>query len=267
MASGQRMNQEFDLHEVGRSPGTPRSEGRPCAWPVHPAAGRTKGSIEQDVHPARRVDRMRLLCFSDLHCSASAAKRLATLAASEDVDAMLSAGDLATDETHEPAVYEALAAAGKPILSVPGNHDGDVGYKAHLSLGRFTEIDGKVLALGGVTFAGWGIRWMDSMLSGPSRGAQAIDSILALVTERLARADARCTVFLTHLPPWGTRVARDAQDLDHGNVQLRRWIETFQPAAVVCGHVHHPTARTSRIGNTVIVNGGPYGYLLHVEVS
>jgi Icc-related predicted phosphoesterase len=214
----------------------------------------------------RRVEwtPMRLLCFSDLHCSASAAKHLVARATSENVDALLSAGDLATDETHEPAVYEALAAAGKPILSVPGNHDGDIGYRAWLPVGGFTEIDGKVLELAGITFAGWGIRWMDSTLSGPSRGAQAIDPILALVTDRLASADATNTVFLAHLPPWGTRVARDSRDADHGNVQLRRWIETFQPAAVVCGHVHHPAAKTSRIGNTIIVNGGPYGYLLKV---
>jgi Icc-related predicted phosphoesterase len=207
---------------------------------------------------------MRLLCFSDLHCSASAAKHLAARAATENVDAMLSAGDLATDETHEPAVYEALAAAGKPILSVPGNHDGDLGYRTYLPVGRFTEIDGKVLELGGVTFAGWGIRWMDSTLSGPSRSAQAIDPVLALVIDRLAGANARRTVFLAHLPPWGTRVARDSRDLDHGNVQLRRWIETYQLAAVVCGHVHHAAAKTSRIGNTIIVSGGPHGYLLQV---
>jgi hypothetical protein len=66
-----------------------------------------------------------LLCFSDLHCSVDAARRLAARAVTEHVDAMASAGDLATDEIHDPELYEVLAAAGMPIFSVPGNHDGD----------------------------------------------------------------------------------------------------------------------------------------------
>ncbi|MGB8930253.1 MAG: metallophosphoesterase [Anaeromyxobacteraceae bacterium] len=184
---------------------------------------------------------MRLLCFSDLHSSGVAAKRLVERAQSEGVDALVSAGDLATDEAHAADMYEALAAAGKPVMAVPGNHDGEV-YATYLPIGKLTDIDGKQVELDGFTFVGWGIRWMDDSLSGPRRRGQREDPVLKLITDRVARLDPRKTVFVSHLPPWGVRVARDAQDIDRGNVQLRAWIEAFQPVAVVCGHVHLPPA-------------------------
>lgn len=205
---------------------------------------------------------MRLLCFSDLHGSVVAARKLAAMANSEGVDALVSAGDLATDELHVREMYEALAKIERPILSVPGNHDGEDAYDAHLVHGKLTDIDGKQVELGGLTFAGWGIRWMDSSLSGPDLRTQHVDSVLKLVTDRLAGVDPRRTVFVSHLPPWGVRAARDAADIDQGNVQLRAWVEAFQPAAVVCGHVHLPHARTARVRNTIVVNGGAEGCVL-----
>jgi Icc-related predicted phosphoesterase len=206
---------------------------------------------------------VRLLCFSDLHCSIDAAKRLAERAVTEGVDAMASAGDLATDEMHEPELYEALAAAKRPIFSVPGNHDGD-SYADYLAGGVFRDIDGRVAETGGLTIAGWGLPFLNSSLSGVDRRAQQDDPVLELVIGRLSGKDPRRTILLTHLPPWGVRVARDSSGVDMGNAQLRKWIEAFQPAAVVCGHVHLPRAKTSRVGDTIIVNPGREGYLLQL---
>jgi Icc-related predicted phosphoesterase len=209
---------------------------------------------------------VRLLCFSDLHCAVPAARRLAERAIAEDVDVMVSAGDLATDETHEPALYEALVAAGKPIFAVRGNHDGDT-YRGHLVGGTFCDVDGRVVEHLGVAFAGWGLPYLDPALTGTDRRLQSEEPVLALVLDRLAQKDPRRTVFVSHLPPWGVRVGRDVSGLDMGNAQLRRWIEAFQPALVVCGHVHLPHAKSSRLGTTIIVNGGPEGYVVQIRES
>jgi Icc-related predicted phosphoesterase len=52
--------------------------------------------------------------------------------------------------------------------------------------------------------------------------------------------------------------------VDMGNAQLRRWIEAFQPALVVCGHVHLAHAKSSRLGNTTVANGGVEGLVVVV---
>lgn len=197
---------------------------------------------------------MRFLCFSDLHKSVADAARLAAQAREEGVDAMLSVGDLGIDFAHSAELYAALAKAGKPILSVPGNHDGVVNYEQSLELGGLTDIDGKVHEFGNLTIAGWGYRW----------AGQSLDPNLDRVGAILASADARRTVLLSHLPPWGVRVARDSKHVDRGSKQLRKWVQAFKPAVVVCGHVHLANAQTSRIGETLVVNGGRQGWLLEL---
>jgi Icc-related predicted phosphoesterase len=125
-------------------------------------------------------------------------------------------------------------------------------------------VDGKVVEHLGVVFAGWGLPYLDPTVTGSIPREQSEDPVLALVIDRLAKMDPRRTVFVSHLPPWGVRVARGVSGVDMGNAQLRKWLETFRPAAVVCGHVHFPHAKSSRLGNTIIANGGTEGCLLQV---
>jgi Icc-related predicted phosphoesterase len=205
---------------------------------------------------------VRLLCFSDLHGSATAARRLVELAIHERVDVLVSAGDLATEEVHAPDLYEVFASAKTPIVAVPGNHDGDAPYADSLGVSGFIDIDGKQHVIDGMTFAGWGIRWLDELVAGPDRRGQRPDPVLDLITNRLMGNDPARTIFVSHLPPWGVRAARDRRGTDWGNAQLRAWVERYQPAAVICGHVHEPSARMARVGRTLVVNGGREGVVL-----
>lgn len=213
---------------------------------------------------------MRALCFSDLHKTVSAAARLAERAVVEDVDVLLSAGDLAIDFVHVPELYDALAIAKRPVLCVPGNHDGAEPYARHLGRAGLTDIDGQRVLVGGVTVVGWGYRWGLSAPAAPGwrdppGGLPGIapDPDLQAVSALVADLDPRRVVLVSHLPPWGVKVAR-TETADLGDKALRRWVEAFQPAAVVCGHVHHARAMTSRIGNTLVVNGGREGFVLRV---
>jgi uncharacterized protein len=226
---------------------------------------------DQSEARGRFRDSMRVLCCSDLHKTVSAAARLAERAVAENVDVLLAAGDLALDFVHVPELYTALAGAGKPVLCVPGNHDGVEPYERALEQCGFVDVDGRVLELAGVTIAGWGYRWDTSAPAAPgwraappSRPGLRPDPELKGIRGLLAGADPRRTVLLSHLPPRGVRAARADDGRDLGDRYLRLWIEEFQPAAVVCGHVHHPRAMTSRVGNTLIVNGGREGYVLQI---
>lgn len=213
---------------------------------------------------------MRALCFNDLHKTVTAAERLAERAVAENVDVLLSAGDLAIDFVHVPALYDALASAGRPVLCVPGNHDGAAQYAGNLQRVGLVDVDGQRVEVAGVSVVGWGYRWAAPSPAAPGWRAPT-ESQLGLppdpdlrgVSELVTGVDPRRTVLLCHIPPWGVKVARTETN-DLGDRSLRKWVDAHQPAAVVCGHVHHRGPMTSRVGNTLVVNGGLEGFVLQV---
>jgi hypothetical protein len=113
---------------------------------------------------------LRCLCGSDVHLDVSAARRLGGTALTGNIDVVLSAGDLGLDGTNEPAVYEALGKAGVPVLSVPGNHDGDEAYDAIVAALGWTDLHGRVVERDGFWFAGYGLRVWSNALSDRRRG-------------------------------------------------------------------------------------------------
>ena len=62
---------------------------------------------------------MRLLLFSDLHCNLDLARDL--VARSQEVDAVVGAGDFGIQRNGVEAVIEALSGIERPALLVPGN--------------------------------------------------------------------------------------------------------------------------------------------------
>lgn len=205
---------------------------------------------------------LRLFCFSDLHCDIAAARRLAGEALVGNMDLLVSAGDLAVNGRHLREVYAAFAWADRPVLAVPGNHDLDAPYRAEIEAARWTDLDGVIQEHGGYWIAGHGYSGGERAYSGPDPVAQAEDSALTDLLRRVGDIPRERLVLLTHVPPHGTLSARDHKFIDRGNVQLAKWIREHQPAALVCGHVHHREPVTEMLGDTRIVNPGPYGLVL-----
>ena len=203
---------------------------------------------------------MRFLCCSDLHNGVSDAARLAARVRDERLDALLAAGDLGHWLQQDQRMWAALAACEKPVLAVPGNHDGAVTYVEAVKRSGVTDIDGRIVQIGDVSVIGWG--WREA----EEEGQPGLRPDPRLVAHRALHqgVDPKRLVLLTHLPPWGVRVARTDDGDDLGDEHLRDWVDEVQAWAVVCGHVHFPTARTSRVGETLIVNGQREGYVLTV---
>ncbi len=205
--------------------------------------------------------KVRLLCFSDLHRDLAAAQALSRTALVGNFDALVCAGDLALDGMHEPGLTTVLSRSGLEILAVPGNHDGP-GYAAELSAGRWTDIHDQLVERAGWWFAGFGL-----VGSPPGPGEEPVDA--ERMQALLARAEvvpADRLVVVTHLPPARTLAARDRRFIDRGSALLAEWVARHQPAAVVCGHVHHPEPVVDRIDRTIVVLGGPRGHALTLEL-
>jgi Icc-related predicted phosphoesterase len=199
---------------------------------------------------------LRALCLSDLHLDLASAARLGARALGGGIGLVLSAGDLGLDGKNDRSVYAALARAGVPVLSVPGNHDGDRLYEELVRDLGWIDLHGRVVEHAGWFFAGWGLNGWDGET--PSED----DPPLAALLGGLAAIPPDRLVLVTHLPPSETLASRDRHFVDRGHPLLAAWIARVQPAACVSGHVHHREPVVDSIGRTLVVNAGPHGYVL-----
>lgn len=159
---------------------------------------------------------LRALCLSDLHLDLAAATRLGARALGGGIGLVLSAGDLGLDGNTDRSVYAALARAGVPVLSVPGNHDGDRLYDELVRDLGWIDLHGRVVEQSGWFFAGWGLMGWDG--KAPSEE----DPRLAAFLGGLAAIPANRLVLVTHVPPSGTLASRDCHFVDRGHPMLAR---------------------------------------------
>ena len=63
-------------------------------------------------------------------------------------------------------------------------------------------------------------------------------------------------ILVTHTPPYNTCADRTAKEVHVGSESVREVIETREPLANLCGHVHEARC-IDEIGGTKVVNPGP----------
>lgn len=194
---------------------------------------------------------MKLLLFSDLHRSTSAASRLVELSA--DADIMIGAGDFATQRKGLADTIDILRTASCPAILVPGNgesieelSEACQGWdKAHVLHGSETTVDG-------ITFYGLG-----GGIPTTPFGPWSYDFTEDEATE-LIKPMPKAAVFVTHSPPWQC-VDVDSSGTNRGSHAIRMAIEKRSLPLVVCGHVHDSWEQTEQIGSSTVINAGPRG--------
>ena len=70
-------------------------------------------------------------------------------------------------------------------------------------------------------------------------------------------------ILVSHTPPYGTKVDIVGRGEHVGSHTIRKFIERYQPALCITGHIHE-ARNIDKIGNTVIINPGTInqGYVL-----
>ncbi len=169
----------------------------------------------------------------------------------ERPQAYLLVGDLAADDELRDSgrrVLATVAATGRPVVYVPGNHDlPDLDGRpyARNADGRWVEVAGL-----GV----WGIGG-----SGPARFGFPYEWGEDWVRQ-LPRQQAE--VLLAHCPPKGCAADRTASGHAAGSQAIRELLESGDLRLCVCGHIHE-AAGCERVGATPCFNlgslGSPYG--------
>lgn len=83
--------------------------------------------------------------------------------------------------------------------------------------------------------------------------------IRAWLDEAIQQArDFEYLILMAHDPPFGTRTDRVGSGQSVGSRAVREFIETYQPAVCITGHIHESRA-VDWIGKTQIINPGLFG--------
>jgi Icc-related predicted phosphoesterase len=195
-----------------------------------------------------RLRRVKLLAFSDVHCDLGSVASLVDQA--RDVDVVAGVGDFASMHEGLEETVRPLAAIEVPVLLVPGNNEtadalrGAAGGFATVLHGEGVEVEGvSFFGLGaGVPTTPWD--WSFDLTEEEAEG------MLADMPEG--------AVLLSHSPPTGH------VDKGLGSAAVARAAEEKGARAVLCGHIHEQWGNESRIGETLVRNLGPDGYVLEL---
>lgn len=193
---------------------------------------------------------MRILFSSDLHASRPAFDLFAEALAMGPYEVGILAGDLlddfglARDEGNstsrldkggfeegsrreilalEAEIKSMLAAVGKPILIIPGNHD----LTPWEDYGSVINIHGKRVDLDGYSFVGY--RWTSLEKSLEEQRAD-LEEMESLVDRK--------TILVTHEPAFGRLDNTDYDSVHFGSKAIARFMFRTRPRYHLFGHVH-----------------------------
>jgi Icc-related predicted phosphoesterase len=193
---------------------------------------------------------VKLLAFSDVHCDLGAVESLVARAVEADVVAGV--GDFASVHEGLEQTLAPLRALGAPLLLVPGNNETEDALRAAVAGWDGVDVlHGDGAEIDGVSFfgIGGGIPTTPWDWSFDLTEEQAADRLAGMPEG---------AVLLSHSPPKGH------VDKGLGSVSVLEAAERTKARAVLCGHIHEQWTNESRIGDTLVRNLGPGGYVLEL---
>ena len=201
---------------------------------------------------------MKILIFSDIHGDLRAIECIVA----QPADLYIAAGDLATFGRGLDRCGEALKPLGERLWVLPGNHETHDDTRAFCKRFGFVDFHRQVRKLesanGETQWAGLGY---SNITPFNTPGEYSEEEI----AKALASFDGIPGLYLVvHFPPYGTTLDEFAPGKHAGSPALREWVLHAQPAYLFCGHIHETAGYAERLGSTLCINVGKYGYALEV---
>ena len=201
---------------------------------------------------------MKILAFTDIHGSLLALKRIEHKVKSEKPDLLVCAGEISIFEHGIVNIFRKLNKLGKKIIIVHGNHEDETTFikysrlfKNIIFVHKNYHIENNVLFLG---YGGGGFSLVD-------RGFDKIAK--TRFNKIINKNNDEKIVLVTHAPPYKTKL--DKLGINHaGNKSIRNFVEKYKIDLLICGHLHENFGKEDKIGNTKIINPGPFGKIVIV---
>jgi len=193
---------------------------------------------------------MEILCTADFHGDTSHFDRLK----GEKADLLVIAGDL-TDfggQNDAREIIELLEGTAPRTMAVQGNCDG-AGVLSHLT-DNDLSLHSSAKVENDVGFFGIGGSNTTPFNTPTEFSEDEIWSFLNAGYELIE--DREKKVMVSHAPPYGTKVDMTGSGLNVGSRSVRKFIESYRPDLVICGHIHEARGH-DLVGDTVVINTGP----------
>ncbi|MEO0127055.1 MAG: metallophosphoesterase [candidate division WOR-3 bacterium] len=193
---------------------------------------------------------MKILAISDIHGRINYDKKIIDVLSSADL--VVISGDITNFGGKKEAsiVLNTIKEINANVVAVPGNCDQyevldflkDEGINLH----------GEIREFKGLLFFGIGGSGYTPFRTPQEYSDEEIERILS----NYRRQDGK-QIFVSHAPPFNTKVDKTLTGMHVGSKHIREFIEKNQPDLCICGHIHE-ARNTDRIGRTIIANPGPF---------
>ena len=193
---------------------------------------------------------MRIVVFGDVHMDLGNFSRIPAVGTA---DTIIITGDITNYGSHQAArkIIDTVRTVNDRIVALAGNLDNkDVaGYleKEGISLHGKGRRYGKlgIFGVGGSNF---------TPFNTPIEYSE--DELQRFLIQGYEQVKTAPNIILvSHTPPRQTTTDRIGSGLHVGSAAVRAFIEEYQPAFCLCGHIHEARAQ-DRIGNTHVINPG-----------
>jgi uncharacterized protein len=198
---------------------------------------------------------MKILAFADTHGSMKAIREV--IRKSKLADLVLCCGDLTIFEQAMDRLVAELARIDKPVLMLPGNHEPSPELKKLCSqTHNIVFMDGRIFESNEILIFG-----------AQGNGFMLVDRTFERLHHNfehmLSQRHSRKYMVMTHAPPYGTELDRIV-DGHCGNKSIRNFIKATKPLVAFSGHIHENAGKQDKLGQTILVNPGPYGIEVNI---
>lgn len=200
---------------------------------------------------------MKILAAGDLHGDTIAAKRLAGMAMSENVDLVILSGDITSNNQNHENLIGHFKKINKKVLIIPGNHD------------SFATADFLAELYDVKNIHGYGVRYDDVGIFGCGGAniglAQLSEKNIFKYLEKAHQGIQYLNkkIMVTHVHPAET-IMEKMSNIVIGSTGVTQAIKEFNPNLLICSHVHEAQGIEEMIGNTTIINVGKKGKIINI---
>ncbi|MFH1827991.1 MAG: metallophosphoesterase, partial [Nanoarchaeota archaeon] len=201
---------------------------------------------------------MKILAFTDVHDSKKAIRKIEKRVKRKKPDLIVCAGDISIFENGLEYLLFSLNQLNTPVLMIHGNHELENIMKRMCALFKnITFIHKKAHKYENCLFLGFGG-------GGFSLTDKRFEKTAKKFKKDIRKNKNMKIILITHAPPFGTRI--DKIYKEHcGNKSISDFIKKNRIDIAISGHLHENFGKKDKIGNTLIINPGPYGKIIKIN--